>query len=723
MSKERTTDNKGSSNTQNILKADAGLDQTVSEGSTVVLYGSGAPANIGLSYSWKPISDRNYDVNLDDENKKNPTFKAPYIIDDKNSDKVETNSRLRFQLIVSDHNTGKSSDPAYVNVTVKRVHRAIIFQGGVALGAYEAGVFQAIVKKLIEIRSRGDLENKKRPLFDIVAGASIGAMNGAIVVSSVTESGKGLEDEENWKEAAEKVIEFWRAQQYPLPLPVADSIDMNPLFHSWWDILHNTSKVFKRSVSELAELYSNMNPALKLYGDILASYFLMEPGSLKDYFIDGWYVAATAEAARRYYSAKQIDSFGSPNVAFGTFPWSPFTKFFDFSEISNIFPPRPDNRHYIFYSLQKTLEGFARFPIKTKEGQPRFLLVTVDVQTGDAVTFDSYSEETKYNDDKNTIYTNRGVEIQHALATGTFPGFFDYPKFKVEMGTKNEEHIFWDGGYRSNTPLREVIQAHRDYWLKTRTKKNKEKIQGGEDEHEEVYEDIVPDLEVYIADLWPSELKEEPISFDLDFVADRKYDLMFGDKTDYDQQVATVVTDYVDLAKQLRNLAKNKHIAKEEIDDILDREAISISTIGDRRKYRDLLKGRFRLTKVVRIDQKDDGNDVSKKIFDYSSKTIENLMDVGYKDALVQMDMQQMKDEVVKLAKRIDPKSKDNNTQQELEKSLYQIQERMKIENGHDIMLNKLVKDFIKNVESIGAKEEKVVLITLAKQLQDTINN
>lgn len=119
----------------------------------------------------------------------------------------------------------------------------------------------------------------------------------------------------------------------------------------------------------------------------------------------------------------------------------------------------------------------------------------------------------------------------------------------------------------------------------------------------------------------------------------------------------------------------------------------------------------------------DDENGFSKKIFDYSSKTIENLMDVGYKDALVQMDMQQMKDEVVKLAKRIDPKSKDNNTQQELEKSLYQIQERMKIENGHDIMLNKLVKDFIKNVESIEAKEEKVVLISLAKQLQDTINN
>ena len=97
------------------------------------------------------------------------------------------------------------------------------------------------------------------------------------------------------------------------------------------------------------------------------------------------------------------------------------------------------------------------------------LLVTVDVKTGDAVTFDSYSQQTEYHDNKNTISNPNGIEIDHALATGTFPDFFDYPKFKVQMDGKNnqeEQHIFWDGGFRSNTPLREVLQAHRDYWLR-----------------------------------------------------------------------------------------------------------------------------------------------------------------------------------------------------------------------------------------------------------------
>jgi hypothetical protein len=77
--------------------------------------------------------------------------------------------------------------------------------------------------------------------------------------------------------------------------------------------------------------------------------------------------------------------------------------------------PRPDNKHYAPFSLKRTLKQFADFPIKTKEGEPRFLLVAVDAQTGDAVTFDSYSKEAKYHNDTNTTYNQNGIEIEHAL--------------------------------------------------------------------------------------------------------------------------------------------------------------------------------------------------------------------------------------------------------------------------------------------------------------------
>lgn len=227
----------------------------------------------------------------------------------------------------------------------------------------------------------------------------------------------------------------------------------------------------------------------------------------------------------------------------------------------------------------------------------------MDVQTGDSVTFDSYEKkeqaynfETKYyseygeEQNKHIIVYDKGIEIEHVLASGTFPNFFDYPKLEVDDSedrvSRNGKHNFWDGGLTSTTPLREVIQAHRDYWHKKGTDK-----------------DDVPDLEVYIADLWPSELKEEPSSFDLDFVENRKWNIIFSDKTDYDEQVAKVITDYNDLVNELRYLAKRNDVPDKEINGILEKYASSENRTGQRRKYKDVLGGRFRLTKVVRIDR------------------------------------------------------------------------------------------------------------------------
>jgi NTE family protein len=59
--------------------------------------------------------------------------------------------------------------------------RAIILGGGGALGAYQVGVLKILCKRLAqEDKEKG---NNNRLLFDIVAGTSIGAMNGAVLVS------------------------------------------------------------------------------------------------------------------------------------------------------------------------------------------------------------------------------------------------------------------------------------------------------------------------------------------------------------------------------------------------------------------------------------------------------------------------------------------------------------------------------------------------------------
>ena len=99
--------------------------------------------------------------------------------------------------------------------------------------------------------------------------------------------------------------------------------------------------------------------------------------------------------------------------------------------------------------------------------------------------------------------------------------------------------------------------------------------------------------------------------------------------------IANVITDYIDLARELEYLAESKGASAAEIKYILNKYGHSKNTEGKPRLYGELLEGRFRLSRVIRIDHKDDGNDVANKIFDYSGKTIEKLMKYGYRDTLV----------------------------------------------------------------------------------------
>ena len=67
---------RNNNNNNEIPIADAGLDRTVSEGSTIVLNGHGFTKdhNRKLSYSWTVVSDGNYGVNLANDNTANLPF-------------------------------------------------------------------------------------------------------------------------------------------------------------------------------------------------------------------------------------------------------------------------------------------------------------------------------------------------------------------------------------------------------------------------------------------------------------------------------------------------------------------------------------------------------------------------------------------------------------------------------------------------------------------------
>jgi hypothetical protein len=130
------------------------------------------------------------------------------------------------------------------------------------------------------------------------------------------------------------------------------------------------------------------------------------------------------------------------------------------------------------------------------------------------------------------------------------------------------------------------------------------------------------------------EEKKYPISSDYDSVINRKNGLTYQDKTPYDEKVTNIVSDYLNLSKELLDLAKRKNATKEEINEILDKTGKSSHHTGDKRKYRSLLEKRFDITKLIRIERSGDPNDISNKWCDSSTDTKDSLIRQGVEDAL-----------------------------------------------------------------------------------------
>ena len=129
---------------------------------------------------------------------------------------------------------------------------------------------------------------------------------------------------------------------------------------------------------------------------------------------------------------------------------------------------------------------------------------------------------------------------------------------------------------------------------------------------------------------------------DHDSVIDRKYDLLLCDKTDYNKKVADIVSDYVGFVSKVKGLAveaidgivdEKKKNLQTRLESIYKTEAKSSHRNGKPRIYQDLLKGRFDIN-VIRIQRTDNAdNDISTKLFDYSTDTIKQLRQDGYHDA------------------------------------------------------------------------------------------
>ena len=442
--------------------------------------------------------------------------------------------------------------------------RALVLQGGGALGAYESGVLSVLCKELT-------YEYREGPLFDIVAGTSMGAMNAAVLVSNVVNRKK------TWEEAAKELENFWKDE--------GRGLSSTPGFSNlWWE----QAKMQKK-------------------------------------------FSASPEAARRYYSVKEYLKYGTPNV-FLPLPPEPDSKFADQDNTWIAHDISPLQNTIERYSKDENNKEKLRIATSWNKKEPRLFVISVDVAEGKTIAFDSYHTQAE-DDPENSLYEGDGITIDHVMASGTIPIFYKFREIPTKGGRK-----FCDGGILSNTPFRELLQAHRDYWKRI----------VGEDKDE------IPDLDVYIINVHPS--KQDEVPTDLDGVRDRINDISFSDRSSrYDEMVAELITDYKDLVRdytnfvdRLKELAKNHLENRDESDIRFQNEfetllnATQVKSRGgtgtgeQHIKYQELLKGRFKLTNVIRIEPEGPESytdSIYGKVGDFTSKTIMSLIEKGKQDA------------------------------------------------------------------------------------------
>ena len=169
----------------------------------------------------------------------------------------------------------------------------------------------------------------------------------------------------------------------------------------------------------------------------------------------------------------------------------------------------------------------------------------------------------------------------------------------------------------------------------------------------EVNDNTIPELEVYIVNLHPSKQKQpqqrkppepDPLN-DRDGVKDRQNDIIYGDRSShYDEKQAHLIGDLQDFVARLKNVSteaisklregSDKEELKKELEEILTTPITSSRDPKSQQgTYDDLGKRYYKLTKVVRIERTKYEDSIYGKAGDFTYETIQQLIKEGMDDA------------------------------------------------------------------------------------------
>jgi NTE family protein len=287
---------------------------------------------------------------------------------------------------------------------------ALLLQGGGALGAYQAGVYEALAEANI--------------LPDWVAGISIGAINSALIAGNAPEK------------RVERLRQFW------------ETVTTAPLWDGAEELSLGTSEPLQRLMKEATEaaasfgamslaLVSNKplpaqsqnsrglwdkNWLTEMWENFGLKPFSLHPPDLAAFALRG----DVARGAANWISANMALVRGAPGffVPRVPMPWLQPAGSVDATSYYDTAP------------LKSTLERLVDFDRINAGGDTRFAVGAVNVRTGNFVYFD------------NSTHT---IGPAHIMASGALPPGF--PPVEIDG------EYYWDGGLVSNTPLQWVLEG------------------------------------------------------------------------------------------------------------------------------------------------------------------------------------------------------------------------------------------------------------------------
>ncbi len=212
--------------------------------------------------------------------------------------------------------------PHAAKPNAKKINRILVLQGGGALGAYEVGTLRCLSETLQnEDKKRNDTD---RPLFDVVVGSSMGAVNAAILVHNViSPKTKNHDQHRIWDHAIERLHDFYMEISEPVACHPLWWINRfcfeNSLFEKFWTMSSLAKKMFSVMSLMQHELFfdreSNMESLEKVRKNSDDN-FLLFPFLQYTSFLnhEKYGTSPTAENARRYYYYLASILYGIPKV-------------------------------------------------------------------------------------------------------------------------------------------------------------------------------------------------------------------------------------------------------------------------------------------------------------------------------------------------------------------------------------------------------------------------